>query len=129
MMKGQAQRVSEPRRHQQYSIRLSQLNYPQGDKDGGGAIALLPADLQGARWVLKALSPWRAFENHCPGLGDLCSPALCLRLRLPRHQRTERPSPCLPAATPSPFPAPALFGPSAGQDSKGRPGVGGGSRP
>lgn len=35
MMKGQARHVSEPGRHQQwYLMRLSQLNYPRGNKDG-----------------------------------------------------------------------------------------------
>lgn len=36
IMIGQAQYVSEHRRHQQWHLmRLSQLNYPQGNKDGG----------------------------------------------------------------------------------------------
>lgn len=55
MMKGQAQHVSEPRRHQQwYLMRLSQLNYPQGNKDRGRRF-LLPTDIYRTCWVLKAL--------------------------------------------------------------------------
>lgn len=54
MMKGQTQHVSEPRRHQQwYLMRLSQLNYPQGNKDGGQHL-LLPTDIYKTCWVLSS---------------------------------------------------------------------------
>lgn len=60
MMKGQTQHASEPRRHQQwYLMRLSQLNYPQGNKDGGQHL-LLPTDIYRTCWVLQALEQWKA---------------------------------------------------------------------
>lgn len=58
-MKGQVQNVSESWRHQQCCLmRLSQLDYPQGNKDGGQRF-LLAADIYGTRWVLKGFSNGR----------------------------------------------------------------------
>lgn len=55
IIKGQVQHVSEPWRHQRwYLMRLSQLNYLQGNKDGGQRF-LLPTDIYSTRWVLKVL--------------------------------------------------------------------------
>lgn len=56
--------MSETRLHQQwYLARLSELNYPQENKDRNQHF-LLPTDIYRTRWVLKALN-----KSNCIILG------------------------------------------------------------
>lgn len=79
MMKGQAQHVSEPRHHQQwYLMRLSELNYPRGNKDRGQCF-LLPTDIYRTCWVFKALQQWRAVCRLIKCYGRRVVPHLLLK--------------------------------------------------